>query len=299
MELRHIRTFLVLSKELHFGRTAQKLRVAQSAVSQTLRALEEELGVQLLARSKRSVTLTAAGASFVEYAERSLQELAEGAMVARRAALGHLGELRISFTLMSALTVLPRAVARFQREHPQVQVSLTPGGSVEQLEAIREGRCDVGFMAFKRDIEPLATLVVARAPLVAVLPSRHRLARRAKLELAELAEEPFIFLKQQSEPQIYEYFQSMCARAGFQPRVVMQVEHSEALLSFVAAGVGVSCVPSLVERLRVSGVTTVPLLPEIRGGMSAVWRREGLSPPAARFLEVLEAELAKSPHSRA
>lgn len=293
MELRHIRTFLALSKELHFGRAALKLRIAQSAVSQTLRALEDELGVELFARSKRSVALTAAGTQFVEYAERSLVQLDEGATAARRAATGDSGELRLSFTLMSALTVLPRAVARFQREHPQVKVSLTPGGSTEQLEAIREGRCDVGFMAFKRDIEPLATELVARSPLVAVLPSRHRLARRPSVELAELGSEPFIFLKQQSEPQIYDYFRAACARAGFEPRVVMEVEHSEALLSFVAAGVGVSCVPNLIEKLRVSGVTLRPLLPEIRGGISAVWRPQRLPPPAVRFLEVLRAELEK------
>lgn len=294
MELRHIRTFLVLSQELHFGRAAKKLRVAQSAVSQTLRALEDELGVELLARTKRSVALTAAGAEFVAHAERSLLHLDEGTAAARQAAAGYAGELRLSFTLMSALTVLPRAVARFQREHPQVRVSLTPGGSTEQLEAIREGRCDVGFMAFKRDIEPLATLVVTRSPLVAVLPVRHALARRASVELAELATEPFIFLKAHSEPQLYEHFRALCARAGFEPRVVMEVEHSEALLSFVAAGIGVSCVPKLVERLRISGVTTVPLLPEVRGGISAVWRPERLAPPAARFLDVLRAEVAKS-----
>lgn len=295
MELRHIRTFLVLARELHFGRTALKLRIAQSAVSQTLKALEEELHVELLARSKRRVALTAAGAEFVGYAERSLLQLDEGAVAARRAASGDSGELRLSFTLMSSLTVLPRAVARFQRRHPQVQVSLTPGGSSEQLEAIREGRCDVGFMAFKRDIAPLATELVARSPLVAVLPSRHRLARQVSVELSELGQEPFIFLKQQSEPQIYGHFLAMCARAGFAPRVVMEIEHAEALLSFVAAGVGVSCVPNLVEKLKVAGITTIPLLPEVRGGISAVWRPERLSPPAARFLEVLRAELVKTP----
>lgn len=294
MELRHIRTFLVLAKELHFGRAATKLRVAQSAVSQTLRALEDELGIELLARSKRSVALTAAGSRFVEYAERSLLQLDEGATAARQAASGYAGELRLTFTLMSALTVLPRAVARFQREHPQVRVSLTPGGSTEQLEAIREGRTDVGFMAFKRDIEPLATLVVTRAPLVAVLPVRHPLARRPSVELAELATEPFIFLKSQSEPQLYEHFRNLCARAGFEPRVVMEVEHSEALLSFVAAGIGVSCVPNLVERLKISGATTVRLVPEVRGGISAVWRPERLAPTAARFLDVLRAEITKT-----
>jgi DNA-binding transcriptional LysR family regulator len=295
MELRHVRTFLVLAEELHFGRAALKLRVAQSAVSQTLRALEDELGVLLLERSKRRVLLTPAGAQYVEHARAALARLDEGAAAAVHAASGEVGELRLSFTLMSALTVLPRVVTRFQRAYPRVRVVVTPGGSTEQLEAIRQGRCDVGFMAFKRDVKPLETLVVARAPLVVVLPSRHPLSKRSRVELSELAGEPFIFLKQRSEPQVYEHFRAHCARAGFEPRFVMEVEHVEALLAFVAAGFGVSCVPSLIQRLRFRGVTTVPLQLEARGGISAVWQPQRLSPTTAHFLELLRAELAQQP----
>lgn len=228
MELRHVRTFLVLVEQLHFGRAARKLSVAQSAVSQTLRSLEEELGVILLSRTKRSVALTAAGAQFADYARASLAQLEQGAAAARHAASGEEGELRLHFTLMASLTVLPRVVARFQKSYPLVRLTITPGGSTEQLAAIRGGQCDIGFMAFKREIAPLATEVIARAALVAVLPSRHALARRPNLELADLAGERFIFLKQQSEPQIYQYFLANCARAGFEPRVVMEVEHVEA-----------------------------------------------------------------------
>jgi DNA-binding transcriptional LysR family regulator len=292
MELRHVRTFLVLAEELHFGRAALKLRVAQSAVSQTLRALEEELGVMLLERSKRRVSLTPAGTQYVEHARAALARLDEGAAAALHAASGEVGELRLSFTLMSALTILPRVVTRFQRTYPRVRVVVTPGGSTEQLEAIRQGRCDIGFMAFKRDVQPLETMVVARAALVAVLPSRHPLSKRSRVQLSELAGEPFIFLKQQSEPQVHEHFRAHCARAGFEPRFVMEVEHVEALLAFVAAGFGVSCVPSLIERVPFRGVTTVPLALEARGGISAVWQPQRLSPTTAHFLELLRAELA-------
>jgi DNA-binding transcriptional LysR family regulator len=291
MELRHVRTFIALAEELHFGRASRTLRVAQSAVSQTLRALEEEMGMALLARTKRSVALTPAGAQFLQYARASIVQLEQGTAAARHVASGEEGELRLSCTLMSTLTRLPSVVARFQRQYPRVRLAIQPGGSMEQLAAIRQGRCDIGFMALKRDVAPLATLVVARAPLVAVLPSRHALARSTSLELGQLAAEKFIFLKQQSEPQIYEYFRAHCARAGFEPDVIVQVEHVEALLSFVAAGVGVSCVPGLVQRLPFRGVKTLPLRPEIQGGISAVWRPDGLSATAAHFLELLRAEL--------
>jgi DNA-binding transcriptional LysR family regulator len=292
MELRHVRTFLALAEELHFGRAARKLRIAQSAVSQTLRSLESDLGVVLLERSKRQVSLTPAGHQYLRYARAALAQLEEGAAAALQADAGQVGELRLSFTLMSALTVLPRVVTRYQRAYPRVRLLVTPGGSTEQLDAIREGRCDVGFMAFKRDVSPLESLVVARAALVAVLPSRHPLSKRDRVELNALAGEPFIFLRQQSEPQIYEYFRAQCARAGFEPRFVMEVEHIEALLAFVAAGFGVSCVPSLVDQIRFRGVTTVPLALDTRGGISAVWHPQRLSPTASHFLELLRAELA-------
>lgn len=291
MELRHLRTFLALAEELHFGRAAHKLHVAQSAVSQTLRTLEDEVGTQLLARTKRQVALTAAGSLFVDYARGALAQVEQGTAAARHAASGELGELRLQFALMSSLTVLPRVVARFQREYPGVRLSITSGGSTEQLEAIRAGRCDVGFMAFKRDIEPLATLVVARGAVVAVLPAHHRLARRSSLDFAELSNERFIFLRRESEPQLHERLLAHCARAGFEPKIVMEVEQLEALLSFVAAGVGVSLTPNLFGRLGFRGVKLVPTRPEIRGGISAVWRPERLPATAARFLELLRSEL--------
>ncbi len=291
MELRHLRVFLALANELHFGRAAAKLRIAQSAVSQTLMDLEAELGVELFARTKRSVALTGAGQQFIDYARGALTQVEQGTLAARHAATGEEGELRLSFTLMSTLTKLPRVVAKFQSRYPRVRLSISQGGSVEQLEAIRQGRCDIGFMAFKRDITPLASEVVSRNALVVVLPSNHALARRRRLELGALAQEPFVFLKQRSEPEVYTRFLGQCARAGFEPKILLEVEQLEALLSFVAAGLGVSCTPNLIERLRFPGIKTVPLSPEIRGGISAVWRPERLPPTATRFLEALRAEL--------
>jgi DNA-binding transcriptional LysR family regulator len=112
------------------------------------------------------------------------------------------------------------------------------------------------------------------------------------VELGELASEPFIFLKQQSEPEVHAHFHAHCARAGFEPRFVMEVEHMEALLAFVAAGFGVSCVPNLAQRMPFRGIKTVPLALEARGGISAVWHPQRLSPTAGHFLELLRAELA-------
>ena len=301
MELRHLRVFLALAEELHFGRTAARLRVAQSAISQTLKQLESELGTELLIRTKRHVSLSPAGRQFLEHARASLLELERGGVAARRAASGEIGKLVLRFTLMSALTVLPRTVAVFKRRYPEVQIDIGAGGSSEQLEALRRGTIDIGFMSFKRSLSDLETLVVERSPLVAVLPRHHVLAGRKALELHELAPYPFVFLKQDSEPEVRSRFRQRCALAGFEPEIVLEVDQLEALLAFVAAGVGVSCVPAFVARVKFAGLTSVPLKLEVMGGISAVWNPSTLPEAGRRFLELLQHERergARSPSSR-
>jgi len=295
MELRQVRTFLVLAEELHFGRSAARLRVAQSAVSYALKGLESELGVELVTRSKRKVALTSAGESFRSHAAQSLQGLERAAVHARRAAQGEEGSLSLRFSFMAGLTILPRAIVRFQRSYPTVELRIEPGGTVEQLEAIRTGRCDLGFMAFQRDIAPLATELVQGAPLVALLPEDHRLARRKRIELAALATEGFVFLKNASEPELHARFRGRCAAAGFEPNIVFEIEHLEALLALIAAGVGVACVPGFVRTLGFPGVVLRPIEPEVATGISAVWDPRRLSAATGNFLTILREERSALP----
>src|SRR4051812_33911702 len=210
IELRHLRVFIALAEDLHFGRAALRLRVAQSAVSSTLKSLEEEVGATLLARTRRSVALTAAGRGFLDHARRAIEETDAATSVARRAAQGETGRLSLSFTLMSALTVLPRVVTRFQQTHPEVQVSIGSGGTTEQLEAIRAGRCDVGFVTRKGSVAPLATELVEESPLVVVMAKGHALAKRRRIALGQLAGERFVFLHEASEPQVHGKFRRRC-----------------------------------------------------------------------------------------
>jgi DNA-binding transcriptional LysR family regulator len=290
MELREVRTFLVLAEELHFTRTAKRLRVAQSAVSYAIKHLEQEVGTELVMRTKRTVRLTQAGERFRARAERSLRELREAVEESQRVARGEAGKLVLRFTLMSALTVVPRAIARYQRAYPQVELDLQPGGTYEQLAAIRAGRCDIGFVAFKHGDEPLAAEVVQHSPLVALLSSGHPLAGRKRLRLAELAPERFVFLKVASEPQVRGFFERHCQSAGFQPNIALEIEQLELLLAMVAAGVGVSCAPRLVEQLHFPGVTTVALSPLITTNITAVWDPRTLSAAGHRFLATLREE---------
>jgi DNA-binding transcriptional LysR family regulator len=290
MELRHVRVCLALAEELHFGRTAARLRVAQSAVSQTIKDLEEELGVALFQRSKRSVTITQAGEHYLASAREALQALERGVQASRAAAGGHAGRLRLRFTLMSGLTVLPRAIARFQRLYPKVEVTIAPGSSADLFAALESGDCHIGFVSLKKDVTPLATEVVERDDLVLLIPTHYGLGRRRSVGFRDLAAEKFIFLKRTSEPQVHAYFRRRCLDAGFEPNIVMEIEQVDVLLAVVAAGMGIACVPGLVRRLGFKGVKTVPITPRIDSGISAVWDPRTLPATGQRFLALLREE---------
>jgi DNA-binding transcriptional LysR family regulator len=293
MEIRQVRVFLTLAEELHFGRSARRLGVVQSAVSQTLQSLEEEIGAELFERSKRRVALSAAGQAFIEPARRALEEFELAKASARGAASGEAGELRIHCTMMAALTVMPKVVASFQRRYPKVNVRVNSSGSVEQLRALREWRCDIAFMpkaSAKKSVEDDPSLQLeslAPDPLCAVIKRGHAFSKRRSLPLGELAGRPMVFLLQRDEPQVYQRFREDCAAAGFEPKVAVQVESIEAALAFAAAGVGVACLPRSIQKLGFRGVAVVPLEPPIKTMICAVWRRTPASATATRFIELL------------
>jgi DNA-binding transcriptional LysR family regulator len=247
----------------------------------------------LLARTKRRVALTEAGAAYRARSSAALRELADAGVVARRTAAGLCGKLRVHFGFMTTLTVMPLALAQFTREYPDVELELQPAGTEPQIEALRLGRCDIGFMSVQHRLAGLMTEAVARAPLVALLPARHPLAARRRLPLSALAGEDFVFLNPASEPRVRGFFRERCLSAGFEPRVVMVSEQLEVLLALVAAGFGVSCLPALVRSLTFEGVVAVPLSPAILGGVSVVWDATTLSPAGHNFLEILRKQRAK------
>jgi len=249
------------------------------------------VGAQLFERTRREVSLTPAGESFRQHATLALLELERATLAAGKAARGETGRLALRFTLMSALTVLPQAVACFHRAFPDVTLEIEPGGTTDQLEALVTGHADVGFMAKRTDeIAPLASELLERAELVALVPTKSPLAKRRRLALKELASSKFLFLRQASEPDVRRKFRSRCLAAGFEPDVLVEVDQLEVLLAFVAGGLGVSCVPALVRRVPFPGVSIVPLADGVRGGISMVWNPTRLSPVAKQFLDVVRRE---------
>lgn len=294
MEMHQIRAFLCVAEEQHFGRAAARLHVTQPAVSQALRALEREVGARLLSRAQRRVALTPAGEFFRERAERAMGELERAAAEARRAGAGEIGRLRLAFTTVSALGPVPAAIAEMRRRYPDVQISAASLGTREQIEAIRSGRCDIGFTV-KADSSPgLSVEVVTDEPLLAILPARHRLAARRSVRWQELSGEPVILMSRAAEPSLHALYERLCAESGRPPAVAFEVDHADTMLSFVAAGLGISHAPAAIRALAPEGVAFVPLLPRVRAGIAAMWDPASASPATRHFLSVLRASRGRS-----
>jgi DNA-binding transcriptional LysR family regulator len=290
MEMRHVRVFLTLADELHFGRTAARLHVAQSAVSQTIKALEEDVGAALFQRTKRRVALTDAGRAFALHAQMAAHELERGSVAARRIGSGEAGRLTLRFTTMCALTMVPRAVARFRVTYPGIEIRIRPGGSGEQLEALASKATDLAFVSRATEVTPFASEPIETSPLVAFLPTRHPLAKKRSITLASLAKERWMFLTEKNEPGIRRALQRRLEAFGAVPDVVLEVDQLESILAFVAAGYGISLGPAFVSRLRLPGIAYVPLRPRVDAGIRVVWDPTTLSVAASRFLTIVREE---------
>lgn len=290
MKLRYLETFVVVADELHFGRAAEQLNVAQPAVSQTIAALEEELGAELFDRSRRQVSLTAAGEVFLEEARETLDQLDRASTLARRAAQGTHGRLVIGFTAACALSEMPAHITRFMRAHPGVDVRLRQMGTRDQLQHVRQGSMDVGFSVLPDADTELASRLVTADSLRAFFQDDHRFAHLDEVPVEQALAEPFLLMSREREPTMDRAFKRLCNEHEIDPNVVLEVDHLEAMMAFVAAGLGVSFAPSSAAELQLGGVASRPVTPPIDAGVSAIWSQEDLTPTAERFLERLWGE---------
>lgn len=289
MELRHLRYFVTLAEELHFGRAARRLHVSQPPLSIQIKALEDELGVLLFERSQRRVELTSAGEVFLKDAREILSRTASAADSARRAARGETGDLTVGFVTTADYNVLPRALREFRQSNPLVRLTLREATSDVQLRDLTDGRMDVGFLLPPVDDDRLGTLPLVREPLVAALPEQHPLARgKGPLALHKLAESPFILIPRHMAPGLYDDIVSFCRSAGFSPRVEQEAVQMQTIVSLVSVGLGVALIPASLRHLARTGVVyrslkeASPLIETV-----LAWRRNDNRPTLDRFLEAV------------
>ncbi|HEV8150632.1 MAG TPA: LysR family transcriptional regulator [Gemmatimonadales bacterium] len=282
-----MRYFVAVAEELHFGRAALRLHVAQPALSQQIQQLERELGVLLLARTKRRVALTDAGSVFLAEARRTLAAADAAVRVARRAAAGETGRLRIGYVDLATWLSFPAILRAYRERFPAVEVTLTELHREPQREALLSGELDVGFFSLKENEAGLTGARVASDPLVAALPAGHRLAAKARVTLRELAEEPWVLFPRELKTNYVELVLGCCRAAGFVPRIVQEASQLHTLAGLVSAGVGVSLLPASVAAAERVGVSCRPLAGAIpRLSMEVIWPEGDLSPAATRFVAI-------------
>jgi DNA-binding transcriptional LysR family regulator len=294
MEFKHLRTFLVVAEELHFGRAARRLNLAQPAVSLQVKALEEELGAPLFVRTSRSVVLTPAGVHVLAEARGILGRTEKLAADVRRLATGEAGRLAVGFVGPMLDCGLARAVRRFRADWPEVGVSLVECGTPEQIARLARNELDLGLARpFGHELSGLEEAIIVRTAYVLALPRDHALAGLASVPLSRLDGEPLILFPRSGNPRLYDAMLAALNRAGAAPRIVQETTTKRAALALVAAGLGSSFVPDLPDTGAGADVVLKPVtggLPEVI--LSALTPAGANLPAARRFIELCREEAA-------
>jgi DNA-binding transcriptional LysR family regulator len=262
VELRHLRSFLAVAEELHFGRAAERLHVAQPPLSQQIRRLEQELGAALFDRGSRPIRLTAAGAAFLEEARLAVHHADQAMQRGYRAARGEVGQLAIGATSWAQVAIVPAVVRAFRARAPEARLQLSSPAPTDQVDALRKERLDIGFVAFARwltgsrhlQVEPLL-----EEPMVAFLASSHPLAEQATVSLEQLAEHPFITLSHVVAPGLIDKQMETFHERGVPPVEVQETSDPAAMGTLIAAGEGVGMHMASFSNLHRSDLTFIPI----------------------------------------
>lgn len=253
--------FVASAEELNFSRAAKRLHLSQPALSRQIRSLEEKLGVHLLVRSTRRVSLTNAGALYLGDARILLTRLDGATDAARRTSKGQTTRLRLAFVGALLDEQLIFVLREFRRTHGRCQIHLADLAPADQLEALQAGDLDGGFVGAppERVDRSLRTILWRSEPLVFALPLAHSLARNASLRLGDLRDDGWVMVSRDAAPAFRRQFDLLCASAKFRPRIVQESERVTAVLTMVAAEQGISLLPKGVSRLVANGVRFVPV----------------------------------------
>ena len=290
MELRHLRYFVAVAEELHFRRAAERLHVAQPAVSEQVRKLEDELGVRLLERSQRNVSLTEPGAAFLTEARRVLQDAEVARLAARNARDRTIHRLRIGYMPASLPVSVPRTLQRLAAGMANLETSLQPGHGIELIEAVRAERLDAAIVSLPAPTAGLRSTPLDDERAVAALPVTHRHAVASAIRLDQMLPERIVVLPREANRAFYDAIIAACRDAGVSPTLTeMPDGHLEPALLAVASGAGMALVPaSAAERYLTPGVRFVALAdPQPAVPTAVVTRRDTTHLPTAAFLRAV------------
>jgi DNA-binding transcriptional LysR family regulator len=292
MELRHLRYFVGVAEELHFARAAAHLGISQPPLSQQIRALEDELGVRLLDRTSRRVSLTPAGRLFLDEAREVLQRAERAVTVARRAARGEVGQLAIGFNASAPfVSQIAAGIAEYRRLYPEVRLVLREAAGPSQIEAIEDHLLDIGFVrgAQMPNLPPVVTAVaLLRERLFVAMPPEHPLAARSGVHLRDLANEPLLVYSNERGRSFTDNLLNILRQAGVEPMIAQTVSEVSSLFGLAAAGVGLAVLAESICSLQSAKLTYRPLLDE--SALVTLWmvyHNGGATLPCQNFVEIM------------
>jgi DNA-binding transcriptional LysR family regulator len=286
MELRHLRYFAAVAEERHFGRAARRLHMSQPPLSRQIKALEAELGFPLFLRTGRRVELTQAGSVFLEHVRRVFAEVDLAVHEGRRAARGESGRIVVGYLSSLPYTGLTNLLRAFRESHPAVEVVLRESSPAEQIDGIKSGRIDVGFVRGPVQDAAIVTESVRRERLMVALAADHPLAPRARIALRALAKEPFVVFPRARAAAFFDALMALCARAGFTPRIVQEAPQLD-IVSLVAAGFGVAILPESIQKVQRPDVVLRPIVGSPTAELLVAWHSGAKAPVLLSFLEMV------------
>lgn len=290
IELRHLRYFVAVAEELHFGRAAARLNISQPPLSQQIQILEQQVGARLFARTNRSVSLTEAGRQFLADSRQILLQVNEAAARASRLHHGETGELRIGFTSSAPfIKAVSDTLSTFRQRYPDVHIQTRETNTREQISPLTEGGLELGLMRNTQLPDTLDWQVILREPLLAMIHRDHLLARQDAVSLIELGQEPFVFFDPHVGTGLYDDILGLMRRYGVTPTITQEVGEAMTIIGLVASGLGVSILPASFRRVQLQEMRWVPIAQE--DAVSEMWlvwsKHHELSQAAERFKQHL------------
>ena len=270
IELRHLRYFIAVAEELHFGHAAARLNISQPPLSQQIQILEQQIGARLFARTNRSVSLTEAGRQFLADSRQILSQVDDAAARAARLHHGETGELRIGFTSSAPfIKAVSDTLSTFRRRYPDVHIQTRETNTREQIVPLNEGALNLGLMRNTQLPDTLVWERVLREPLLAMVPRDHPLASQPRVSLRELAREPFVFFDPHVGTGLYDDILGLMRRYDLTPAITQEVGEAMTMIGLVAAGRGVSILPASFRRVQLLEMCWLPI--EEQDAVSEMW----------------------------
>ena len=298
IELRHLRYFIAVAEELHFGRAAEKLNISQPPLSQQIQSLETQIGAVLLYRNNRTVRLTQAGEMFLKEAKNIVGKVQDVSEQAARIHRGEEGTLTIGLTSSAPFVKkISRTFQRFRLAHPQINIRIEEMNSQQQIDPLVNGKLDLGVMRNGVLPDVLQHHILHTGPLVAVVPENHPLTELTpgELTLSHLADQPFVFFSKDVGTSLYDDILQRLAHAGITPFITQEVGEALTIIGLISAGLGVSILPASYKRIQVDGVKYLSFKDEQVN--TQVWlvshRHRPLSAPALTLARMLMEDEAK------